>query len=48
GGNLHFLGAFSSSVVLPNLNAVNGVVHGISSIMTHPGYKRPPPKPSGG
>lgn len=36
-----FLGAFASEVVLPNLSAVNGVVHGIAGVMTYPGYKRP-------
>lgn len=35
------LGAFAAEVVLPNLNAVNGVVHGISGVMTYPGYARP-------
>lgn len=37
-------GAFAAEVVLPDLNAVNGVVHGISSVMTYPGYKRPRPE----
>ena len=41
GGAELFLGAFAAEVVLPNLNAVNGVVHGISGIMTYPGYRRP-------
>lgn len=36
-----FLGAFASEVVLPNLHAVNGVVHAVGGIMTFPGYKRP-------
>lgn len=40
GGDL-FLGAFTAEVVLPDLNAVNGVVHGISGVMTYPGYVRP-------
>ncbi|CAN0238450.1 unnamed protein product [Discosporangium mesarthrocarpum] len=35
------LGAFSTRVVVPDLNAVNGVVHGISGVLTYPGYKRP-------
>ncbi|CAN0473885.1 unnamed protein product [Ectocarpus sp. 12 AP-2014] len=35
------LGAFTAEVVLPDLNAVNGVVHGISGVMTYPGYVRP-------
>lgn len=39
-----FFGAFAAEVVLPDLNAVNGVVHGISSVMTYPGYKRPRPE----
>lgn len=38
-----FLGAFAAEVVLPNLNALNGVVHGISGVMTYPGYERPAP-----
>lgn len=38
-----FLGAFAAEVVLPNLNAANGVVHGIAGVMTYPGYKRPSP-----
>lgn len=38
-----FLGAFAAEVVLPNLNALNGVVHGISGVMTYPGYDRPAP-----
>lgn len=37
------LGAFSCEIVIPDLNAVNGVVHGISGVMTHPGYDRPSP-----
>lgn len=36
-----FLGAFAAEVVLPDLNAVNGVVHGISGVVTYPGYTRP-------
>ncbi|CAM9554062.1 unnamed protein product, partial [Scytosiphon promiscuus] len=46
GGVDLFLGAFSAEVVLPDMGAVNGVVHGISGIMTYPGYKRPPPPSS--
>lgn len=38
-----FLGAFAAEVVLPNLNAANGVVHGIAGVMTYAGYKRPSP-----
>lgn len=44
GGVDLFLGAFASEVVLPDLNAVNGVVHGISGVMTYPGYKKPTPR----
>ena len=44
GGVDLFLGAFASEVVLPDLNAVNGVVHGISGVMTYPGYKKPKPR----
>lgn len=40
-GNL-YLGAFAAEIVLPDLNAVNGVVHGINGVITYPGYKRPP------
>lgn len=40
-GNL-FVGAFAAEIVLPDLNAVNGVVHGISGVMTYPWYPRPP------
>ena len=36
-----FVGAFAAEVVLPDLNAVNGVVHGISGVITYPGYARP-------
>lgn len=44
GGVDLFLGAFAAEVVLPDLNAVNGVVHGISGVMTYPGYKKPKPR----
>ncbi len=44
GGVDLFLGAFASEVVLPDMNAVNGVVHGISGVMTYPGYKKPTPR----
>lgn len=46
GGADLFLGAFAAEVVLPDMGAVNGVVHGISGIMTYPGYKRPAPPSS--
>ncbi|CAM9881992.1 unnamed protein product [Choristocarpus tenellus] len=35
------LGAFVAKVVVPDLNAVNGVVHGVSGVLTYPGYVRP-------
>ncbi|CAN0205765.1 unnamed protein product, partial [Laminaria digitata] len=43
GGALEALlvGAFAAEVVLPDLNAVNGVVHGVAGVVTYPGYVRP-------
>ena len=35
------VGAFAAEVVLPDLNAVNGVVHGVAGVVTFPGYARP-------